>query len=139
MNGKILHILFICAFLINSCGGPEKKNDREEARENAGPPKVEFEQVYHDFGDLKQGEKVSYVFEFTNTGGSPLMITDAAATCGCTVPRYDKEPISPGGKGSIEVVFDSSGRRGKQYKTIIVSTNTPKGNIRLTIKANVIV
>ncbi len=139
MNGKILYILFIGVFLITGCGGPEKRNDRQEARESKGPPKVEFEQVYYDFGDLKQGEKVSYIFEFTNTGDSPLMITDAAATCGCTVPRYDKEPISSGGKGSIEVVFDSTGRRGKQYKTIIVSTNTPKGNIRLTIKANVIV
>jgi hypothetical protein len=139
MNGKILYILFIGVFLAGSCGGPEKKNDPEEVREGKQPPTVEFEQVYYDFGDLKQGEKVSYIFEFTNTGGSPLMITDAAATCGCTVPRYDKEPIAPGGKGSIEVVFDSTGRRGKQYKTIIVSTNTPKGNVRLTIKANVIV
>jgi len=67
------------------------------------------------------------------------LIKDAFASCGCTVPQYEKEPIPPGEKGSVEVIFDSSGRRGNQYKSVIIRTNTPRGEVRLTIKANVIV
>jgi hypothetical protein len=64
-------------------------------------------------------------------------VLDASASCGCTVPRWSKEPVPPDGKGSLEVIFDSSGREGKQNKSITVSTNASDQNIVLYITAEV--
>jgi hypothetical protein len=136
-------VLYIVLVFIIAAGGCKKGSSGDSSDSNSGggdgvPPKINFEQVYYDFGDIVQGEKVAYSFQFENKGGSPLVIEDAFASCGCTVPEYDREPISPGDKGRIEVIFDSSGRRGNQYKSVIIKTNTPEGEQRLTIKANVL-
>lgn len=88
------------------------------------PPKIIFEQPLHNFGSIKQGEKVTHKFVFENAGKSPLIIIDAKASCGCTVPSIPDTPIAPGEKGSIDVVFDSKGKFDKQSKTIRISANT---------------
>ncbi len=82
-----------------------------------------FEKPGYDFGKIKSGEKVQYEFKFKNTGKSPLIITNATATCGCTVPETPKDPIKPGAEGVIKVVFDSSGKSGLQDKVITVTSN----------------
>ncbi len=89
--------------------------------ENA--PKVEIEKATYDFGVIKQGEVVSYEFKFKNVGNAPLIISDASATCGCTVPEYPKTPIKPGEEGIIKVVFDSAGKLGLQDKVVTLSSN----------------
>ena len=140
MVSRVLYILLVITFVAVGCGQGESKqttNGKAEDQEKE-PPKMSFEQVYYDFGNIKQGEKVSFSFQFENTGESPLVIEDAYASCGCTVPEYNKEPILPGEKGYIEVIFDSSGRRGNQYKTVGIKTNEPENKHRLTIKANVL-
>jgi hypothetical protein len=76
-----------------------------------------------DFGQVKAGTKVTHEFEFKNNGTSPLIISDAKASCGCTVPDYPKAPIAPGETGKIKVVFDSSGRTGTQHKVVTVTSN----------------
>ncbi|MFM6954742.1 MAG: DUF1573 domain-containing protein [Sphingobacteriaceae bacterium] len=78
-----------------------------------------------------------YDFFFTNTGKSALIISSAAATCGCTVPEYPKEPLAPGKTGIIHVVFNSTGKSGMQNKTITLTTNTFKGNEELHLVGNV--
>ncbi len=102
-------------------------------------PVIEFNELVHDFGVIIQGEKVSYTYKFKNTGGSDLILSSVKATCGCTVPKYDKEPIPPGGEGEIEVVFDSSGRKGKQHKTIVVLANTQPNKIELSFTTEIVV
>jgi hypothetical protein len=104
----------------------------------SGFGEIRFEKTEHDLGTITQGEKVGYNFSFTNAGEGSLLITDASASCGCTVPRYSKAPVPPGESGTIEVVFDSAGRIGKQNKTITIKTNGKKKMIRLTVKANII-
>jgi hypothetical protein len=101
-------------------------------------PEIRFEKNEHNLGRILQGEKVGYNFNFTNIGDASLVIMDASASCGCTVPRFSKEPIAPGGKGSVEVVFDSSGRIGKQSKTVTLKTNGKVQVVYLTIKAEII-
>jgi hypothetical protein len=86
-------------------------------------PVMTFEKESHDFGIVTNGEKVKYEFRFKNTGKTPLIISNAEASCGCTVPEYPREPIVPGGEGTISVVFDSSGRIGMQNKLISVYSN----------------
>lgn len=82
-----------------------------------------FEEPGYDFGKIKEGEKVHYNFKFKNTGKSPLIITNATATCGCTIPEPPKDPIQPGAEGIIKVVFDSTGKSGMQDKVITVTSN----------------
>lgn len=89
-----------------------------------GSPEFSFDREEHDFGTLIDGEKVSYSFKFTNSGTAPLIISNAKGSCGCTVPNWPKDPISPGESGFIDVTFDSSGRSGKQTKTITLLANT---------------
>jgi len=77
----------------------------------------------HHFGTVKEGTPVEYSFKFKNTGSKPLVITDAHASCGCTVPEKPEQPIRPGETGVIKVVFNSKGRNGHQEKTITVNSN----------------
>ncbi len=86
-------------------------------------PVMTFETTSYDFGKIKEGEKVVYEFKFTNTGKTPLIISDASATCGCTVPEVPKEPVKPGAEGVIKVVFDSMGKGGVQDKVVTVTSN----------------
>ena len=97
--------------------------------ENA--PVMKFEKETHDFGKIKRGDKVTYDFKFTNTGKSPLIITDAVATCGCTKPEVPKAPIKPGESGNVHVTFDSAGKLGLQDKQITVTANTNPAQSRV--------
>lgn len=87
-------------------------------------PIMKFETEHHDFGKIIAGDKVTYEFKFTNTGKSPLIITDAVASCGCTTPVWPKQPIKPGESGGIKVTFNSTGKMGLQDKQITITANT---------------
>jgi len=120
---------------------------RPEAVETASPtaqvpvdgkyPIMTFQKEEHDFGTIKQGDKVSTDFQFKNTGEADLIITSARGSCGCTVPDYPKTPIKPGETGNIKVSFDSKGKRGKTSKTVTILCNTQGGNKILKINANI--
>ncbi|MFT4736226.1 MAG: hypothetical protein ACI8QD_000104 [Cyclobacteriaceae bacterium] len=105
----------------------------------AGPvPAIAFVESSFDFGPINEGDVVDHVFAFTNTGDSPLIISSATASCGCTVPQWPREPIAVGATGEIKVQFNSRNKPGIQNKTVTVTANTyPKIN-RVTIKANVL-
>jgi uncharacterized cupredoxin-like copper-binding protein len=102
-------------------------------------PVMVFEQTKHDFGMMVQGEKLSYTFKFTNTGGSDLLISDASSTCGCTIPDFSKAPVKPGEQGKVEVVFNSSGKSGHVSKSVRLLTNAQPNTIELEITAEVYV
>lgn len=104
---------------------------------NPNAPDFKFEVEEYNFGSIKQGDKVSYDFTFTNSGKEPLVITDAKGSCGCTVPSYPKEPIAKGGKGTIHVEFNSTGKQGNQTKTVTITSNAKSGQKVLYIKGNV--
>ncbi len=106
-------------------------------KEKGQLPAMTFSDTEHDFGDINQGDKVSYDFEFKNTGGSDLLISNAVGSCGCTVPQYPKEAIKPGASGKIMVTFNSTGKHGEQHKSVTLSTNTEKGSEILKITANI--
>lgn len=77
----------------------------------------------YNFGSIKEGDKVTHSFTFKNTGKNPLIITEAHASCGCTVPEKPEKPIAPGETGVMKVVFNSSGKSGHQEKNITVNSN----------------
>lgn len=96
---------------------------------------ISFDKMEHDFGAIEQGTPQETVFAFTNQGEAPLIITDAKASCGCTVPQWPKDkPIAPGETGEMTVKFNGSGN-GAVTKTITVTANTEKGKEILRIKA----
>jgi hypothetical protein len=108
------------------------------AEELAEAPKLEIENTTYDFGTIKQDDKVSTEFLFTNTGKSALNIRSVKTNCGCTVSKLAKETLQPGETGTIQVTFDSRGRRGLQQKLITVFSNDPSAPTRrLVIKAKV--
>jgi len=82
-----------------------------------------FAEESYDFGKIKQGESIHYDFKFKNTGKTPLIISNAVATCGCTVPEPPKDPVLPGAEGVIKVIFNSAGKMGVQDKVITVTSN----------------
>ncbi|MDX1428307.1 MAG: DUF1573 domain-containing protein [Salegentibacter mishustinae] len=98
-------------------------------------PEITFEETEFDFGNIAKGTAVEHVFKFTNTGDAPLVITNAASSCGCTVPTYPKnETIAPGESGEMLVKFNGSGN-GQVTKTVTVSANTENGKEQIKIKA----
>ena len=100
---------------------------------------AKFEVKSHDFGTIKEADgPVSCTFEFTNTGDKPLLIIDAAASCGCTRPEYPSKPIKPGKKGKIKVTYSPIGRPGFFKKTVKVKTNGKVRTVALTIEGTVI-
>lgn len=81
------------------------------------------EPLTFNFGTVKAGELVKHNFEFTNTGKQPLVISDAKASCGCTVPAWTEFPINPNGGSSISVTFDTAHKSGTQTSSVVITTN----------------
>lgn len=89
--------------------------------------KIEFEKVTHDFGTFSETNPVQKcTFTFVNNGDAPLVITQAIASCGCTVPSYTKEPIAPGKKGEINVTYNGKDKIPGHFKKSITIRNNGK-------------
>lgn len=100
-------------------------------------PILEFLEKEFDFGTITDGDIVEHTYKLVNAGKSDLLIIDAKATCGCTVPDWTKTPIKPGETGQIKIVFNSGGKTGKQQKYINLVTNTEAANESISFKAQV--
>lgn len=100
------------------------------------PAEIKFDKLTHDFGTFSEKDPVvSCTFAFTNVGESPLIINQAVASCGCTVPEYTKTPIQPGEKGEIKVTYNGTGKfPGHFKKSITVRTNGAVEMTRLYIE-----
>lgn len=85
---------------------------------------IEFKETTYNFGTIPEKKgMVSHEFVFTNTGNKPLVIIDATAECGCTIPEYPQAPIQPGKTGIIKVTYNPMGRPGGFNKRVTVKTN----------------
>lgn len=99
--------------------------------------KIEFKTDVIDYGTIEKGADGVRVFEFTNTGNAPLIISNAKSTCGCTVPNWPKQPIMPGESGEIKVKYDTK-RVNPIRKTITVTSNAETPSVALKIKGVVV-
>ena len=99
---------------------------------------ISFDKTSHNFGTFpEESPKVTCTFKFTNTGDKLLVIHQAIASCGCTVPDYPKEPIKPGESGEIVVTYDGTGKfPGHFKKSITLRTKAKKEIIRLYIEGD---
>ncbi len=132
----IFIILIFTIVIASSCDSNEVKEEKPLLNNKSNnPAKIEFEKKIHDFGTLKQGEVVEYAFKFKNIGGSALKIQDVSADCGCTVPKYNKNPIPAGKEDKVKIVFNTNGLRNNQYKKIKIKANGTINEISLIITA----
>jgi hypothetical protein len=99
--------------------------------------KIEFKTDVIDYGTIEKGSDGVRVFEFTNTGNAPLIISNVKSTCGCTVPKKPDGPIMPGETGEISVKYDTN-RVNPIRKTITVTSNADTPSVALKIKGLVI-
>lgn len=149
---KKISIIIFTAFAFMACSNnaqqTEESNVHQSAVEDSSSsvetptseiievdaPIISLANDIYDFGEVKEGEKVKHVYEFTNTGKSPLIIANVSASCGCTTPEYSQHPINPGEKGSVTVVFDSQNQVGMQQKIITVLSNAEPSRTILQLK-----
>lgn len=102
-------------------------------------PKAEWVAKSHNYGIINENDgDAKCTFTLINTGDSPLVITNARATCGCTRPKYSKEAIAPGDSMTISVSYDPVGRPGRFNKKIYIDTNTEPKRSTLEISGVVI-
>lgn len=104
----------------------------------AQKPQIVFENLEHDFGAFKESDGVqTTTFKFTNKGEVPLVISNVRASCGCTTPKWTREPVAPNGTGEIQVSYDPRNRPGAFNKTVMVSSNAENGTTVLRITGRV--
>jgi hypothetical protein len=107
------------------------------AATNSGP-RIEFTDLTHDFGRVEAGKMVTNIYYFTNTGNQPLEIQDVQSSCGCAAAANYSRLVAPGQKGSIPVIFDSTGRAGQTLRTIkVLSNDSTEPNVVLQFTAMV--
>ena len=153
----IKNILMICTALavLSSCGNtntnsettaeavtetattetPTVANTADQSVAAAGV--IEYEESVFDFGTVKEGDIVEHSFTFKNTGSQPVILSQVAASCGCTTPDYTKTPVLPGETGEIKVSFNSAGQTGVQQKIVTVSSNAENSVSTVQIKGTV--
>jgi hypothetical protein len=95
-----------------------------------------FNKLVHDYGTIERGGDGNCEFVFTNKGYAPLVLNNVRASCGCTVPKWPREPISPGGQGIIKVQYNTR-IPGAFNKSITVNSSASNSTVRLTIKGQV--
>ncbi len=98
--------------------------------------KIEFKAETVDYGEIAKGSDGIRVFEFTNTGNAPLIISKVSSSCGCTIPKKPDAPILPGKTGEIQVKYDTN-RVGPIRKAITVISNADTPTKVLKIKGEV--
>ena len=150
MSKKIILAVVVISFMM-SCGSDNDDNITTDLIDNPKTasnnkkvdedklPFFEFEEEVKDFGKITQGEVVSTSFRFKNVGQSDLIISSAQGSCGCTVPKWPKEPIKPGEESVIDVTFNSTGKQGMQNKTVTLVANTIPNTKVIALKGEVLV
>jgi|WetSurMetagenome_2_1015567.scaffolds.fasta_scaffold478090_1 hypothetical protein len=118
-------LLFVVFFSANSV-----------AQQTKGPV-IKFESQVHDYGTVYQGADGNCSFSFRNDGDEPIILSNVRSSCGCTVPKWPKDPILPGQSSSIQVTYDTK-RLGTISKQITVTSNASEPSLTLNIKGNVI-
>lgn len=134
--GRYISLALIIWFFAG-CNQHNGKIPKGEISSQTGVAEIVFSKYEHDFGKVEEGEKVAFVFAFENKGPGNLVLNSTSTTCGCTVTKYDSKPIAPGGHGTLEVAFDTSGRNGRQTKSITVHSNSKTPVVVLKISAEV--
>jgi hypothetical protein len=118
--------------------GQPTATTRSTTRTGRAAPKIEFEKVVHDFGNVGPGTNNLCEFKFTNAGNGTLKIGEITKTCGCTPFLLDKKEYAPGESGILKVNYFSEQLRGQTTKQLVIHSNDKASpEITLAVKADV--
>lgn len=95
-------------------------------------PKLYLKESIINIGNIPIGKTHTIQIEITNSGKTDLIIKNIRATCGCTVPKWNKQAIKPNEKSTITIAFTPS-KIGYFAKDITVFSNTPSKKTTITI------
>ena len=103
-----------------------------------GGADIKFDKTTHNFGTFSENNPVvSCTFTCTNVGDAPLVIHQAVASCGCTVPEYTQEPVMPGKTGTIKITYNGTGKYpGHFKKSVTLRTNAKTEMMRLFVEGD---
>jgi hypothetical protein len=90
-----------------------------------------------NLGKIPQNTPAVVEFELTNSGKSPLVITNVTAGCSCTVTDYPREPIMPGKSGKVKATYNAAAL-GPFTKSVTVTANTQPETTILTFSGEVV-
>ena len=129
-------LIILSAFFFGLVSTSIAQDNNKLTLTSEAAPKLTIEKTSHDFGTIEEGVQATVTFTFKNTGNAPLVLNSVRASCGCTTPKWTKEPVAPGAEGTITAIYNSKGRPGNFTKTITVSHNdkTLNGQTFLTIR-----
>jgi hypothetical protein len=122
-------LILICAVILGFAFNASAQDDQKA--------EFKFNEEKHDFGKIPQGVPVTTVFEFTNIGQEPLILTEVRPTCGCTIADYTKTPVLKGGKGTIKITYNAAVASAFN-KTIVVTSNAKTPTKYLSIVGEVV-
>jgi hypothetical protein len=111
--------------------------DRDKKVKEMPKTTFEFDATKHDFGAMQEGDTAAHIYKFKNTGNAPLLVSNVQTSCGCTVPSFSKEPISPGDTGELKLVFNSAGKPGDVVKTALMTCNSESSPYSIGFTAKV--
>jgi hypothetical protein len=122
-------LILICAVILGFAFNASAQDDQKA--------EFKFNEEKHDFGKIPQGVPVTTVFEFTNVGQEPLILTEVRPTCGCTIADYTKTPVLKGAKGTIKITYNAAVVSAFN-KTIVVTSNAKTPTKYLNIVGEVV-
>ena len=134
MKRFLLSAIFIIALMF---GANAQQNQTQNPTNIESQAEITFEKLEHDYGEVKQNGNGVCEFKYTNTGSVPLVLSKVRSSCGCTVPKWSKEPLMPGQSASITVKYNTSSV-GPINKSITVESNAKTSRVRLLIKGKVV-
>ncbi len=122
----MLTMMLVCSLSFAMAQGDGKKAD------------IKFDKLTHNFGTFSESAgPQTCVFTYSNVGDAPLIIHQAVASCGCTVPEYTKEPVKPGESGTLKITYNGAGKfPGHFKKSITVRTNGKSAMVRLYVEGD---
>lgn len=107
-----------------------------ETPENPNAPVITFNELAHDYGTMYQHGDGNTVFVYTNEGKEPLILSRVKSSCGCTIPKWSRQPLMPGQSDTIKVKYDTK-RLGSFHKSITITSNAKTPTVVLKIKGKV--
>ncbi|MBS1501010.1 MAG: DUF1573 domain-containing protein [Bacteroidetes bacterium] len=122
-------LMILCAVILGFASTASAQDNQK--------PEFKFNEEKHDFGKIPQGTPVTTIFEFTNIGQEPLILTEVRPTCGCTIADYTKTPVKNGDKGMIKITYNAA-VAAPFNKTIVVTSNSKTPTKYLNIVGEVV-
>ena len=132
---KMKNLILLSAFVFGFAAFATAQTDGNKITlSSEAQAKMVLEKKSHDFGSIEEGVQATVTFTFKNTGNAPLVLNSVKASCGCTTPKWTKEPVAPGAEGVVTAIYNSKGRPGNFTKTITIKHNGEGGTEFLTIR-----